>query len=63
MMPLVEMMGITFFRPIFVSIPAILFLGEIAHDRRWITIPAGFGAELIIVRPGIQVLNWGRWLS
>lgn len=59
LMPLGEMMAISFTRPIFGSIAAILFLGEVASGRRWSAILIGFVGALIIVRPGFQVLNLG----
>jgi drug/metabolite transporter (DMT)-like permease len=59
LMPLGEMMAISFSRPIFGSIAAILFLGEVASGRRWSAILVGFAGALIIIRPGFQVLNVG----
>lgn len=59
LMPLGEMMAITFTRPVFGSIAAIAFLGEVASGRRWSAILVGFAGALIIIRPGFQVLNLG----
>lgn len=59
LMPLGEMMAISFSRPIFGSIAAILFLGEVASGRRWSAILVGFAGALVIIRPGFQVLNVG----
>lgn len=59
LMPLGEMMAISFTRPIFGSIAAIIFLGEVASGRRWTAIVVGFAGALIVIRPGLQVLNLG----
>ena len=59
LMPLGELMAITFTRPILASLGAILFLGEIARFRRWTAILVGFAGALIVVRPGFAVINIG----
>jgi len=59
LLPLGELMAITFTRPILASVGAILFLGEIARGRRWTAIFVGFIGALIVVRPGFQVINIG----
>jgi len=59
MIPLADVTAISFTRPIFGTIAAILFLGEIAHGRRWSAIFVGFIGAMIIVRPGFQELNPG----
>lgn len=62
MLPMGEFMAITFTRPIFGSLGAILFLGEIARGRRWTAIFVGFAGALIVIRPGIDVINLGAML-
>ena len=59
LMPLGEMMAITFTRPFIATVGAIVFLGEIAHGRRWTAILVGFAGALIVVRPGFAVVNTG----
>lgn len=59
LLPLGELMAITFTRPILASVGAILLLGEIARGRRWTAIFVGFAGALIVMRPGFQVINIG----
>lgn len=59
MVPLADMVSVTFTRPIFGTIAAVIFLNEIAHGRRWTAIGVGFIGMLIIVRPGFNALNIG----
>lgn len=59
LMPLAEVTAITFTRPIFAAIGAIIFLNEIVHFRRWSAILMGVVGALIIVRPGFADLNIG----
>ena len=58
-MPLADITAITFTRPIFASIAAVIFLGEIMRARRWTAIALGLLGTLIIVRPGFADLNIG----
>ncbi len=59
LIPLADVTAISFTRPILGSIAAILFLGEVAHGRRWSAIFVGFAGAMIIIRPGFQDLNPG----
>jgi drug/metabolite transporter (DMT)-like permease len=59
LMPLAEVTAITFTRPIFASIAAALFLGEIMRARRWAAIVIGLIGALVIVRPGFAEFNIG----
>jgi drug/metabolite transporter (DMT)-like permease len=58
-MPLAEVTAITFTRPIFASIAAVLFLNEILRVRRWTAIILGLSGALIIIRPGFVDVNIG----
>src|SRR5690606_24852783 len=40
--------------PLTITLAAVLFLGERVGWRRWLTMIAGFGGILIIVRPGFE---------
>ena len=62
MIPLADLTAITFTRPIFGTIAAVLFLHEIARARRWSAILIGFVGMLIIVRPGLAEVNLGAYL-
>ncbi len=62
MVPLADMVSVTFTRPIFGTIAAIMVLHEVAHARRWTAIGFGFAGMLIIIRPGFQEVNLGLLL-
>ncbi len=57
LMPLAEATALSFTAPIFTSILAVIFLNEIMRRHRWIAIGLGFLGALIIVRPGLAVIN------
>lgn len=57
--PLADISAITFTRPVFACIAAVLFLGELARGRRWAAIVVGFIGGLIVVRPGFADVNIG----
>jgi drug/metabolite transporter (DMT)-like permease len=50
--PLADAMAINFIAAIFVSIGAVLFLGERSVVRRWLAVAFAISGMLIIVRPG-----------
>ncbi len=51
-LPLATATAITFTKPFFMIVLAVLFLGEAVRWRRWSATAAGFVGVLIIVRPG-----------
>ncbi|MGO1068293.1 DMT family transporter [Lysobacter sp. CA199] len=51
-LPLAQAISLTYSTPIFVTIAAVLFLGEQVRARRWMAVAAGFVGVLVIVRPG-----------
>jgi len=53
-LPLAVITAITYTRPIWLIVLAVLFLGEKAHWRRWTAIAVGFGGVLIIARPVVD---------
>ena len=59
-LPIAEVTAIGYTTPIFVSIGAALFLGEILAFRRIFAILIAFIGMLIILRPGLEVLSLGR---
>jgi len=61
-LPLATMAALGFTGPIFVTIGAVLFLGETVHARRWIAVAIGFLGMLVIVRPGLVAPNPGVWM-
>jgi drug/metabolite transporter (DMT)-like permease len=52
-LPLATMSALGFTGPIFVTLGAVIFLGETVHWRRWLAVGVGFAGMLVIVRPGI----------
>jgi drug/metabolite transporter (DMT)-like permease len=61
-LPLATMAALGFTGPIFVTIGAVLFLGEKVQARRWIAVAIGFLGMLVIVRPGLVTPNPGVWM-
>ncbi len=61
-LPLATMAAIGFTGPIFVTIGAVIFLGEKVHRRRWLGVAIGFTGMLVIVRPGLAEINPGMWM-
>lgn len=59
LIPLADVTAISFTRPIFGTIAAVIFLGEVAHGRRWSAIFVGFAGAMIVIRPGFQEINPG----
>jgi drug/metabolite transporter (DMT)-like permease len=51
-LPLAQAIALSYSSPLFVTVGAVLFLGEIVRARRWSAVVAGFVGVLVIVRPG-----------
>lgn len=51
-LPLAQAIALTYSTPIFVTIAAVLFLGEQVRARRWTAVTLGFVGVLVILRPG-----------
>jgi drug/metabolite transporter (DMT)-like permease len=51
-LPLAQAISLSYSSPLFVTIGAVLFLGEIVRARRWSAVVAGFIGVLVVVRPG-----------
>ncbi|WP_305804105.1 DMT family transporter [Stenotrophomonas sp. YIM B06876] len=51
-LPLSQAVSLSYSTPLFVTIAAVLWLGEIVRARRWAAVICGFIGVLIIVRPG-----------
>jgi drug/metabolite transporter (DMT)-like permease len=62
MTPLARATALTFTAPLFTALFSALFLGEVFRWRRWTAIFAGFFGALVILRPGLQVLDSGALL-
>jgi drug/metabolite transporter (DMT)-like permease len=57
---LADAIALSFTRPLFLIVFAVLFLGEVVRIRRWAATAVGFVGVLIMIRPGgdIDVATW-----
>lgn len=56
-LPLAQAVSISYATPLFVTIGAVLVLGEVVRIRRWTAVLVGFLGVLVIVRPGASAFN------
>lgn len=56
-LPLAQAVSLSYATPLFVTIGAVLFLGEVVRLRRWSAVAAGFIGVLIIMRPGADTFS------
>lgn len=59
LVPVADIAAYSFTTPLFVSILAVLFLGERMGPRRWSGLFVGFVGAMIILRPGAGAVNVG----
>ncbi len=57
-LPLATATAITFAQPLFMVLLAVLFLGEVVRWRRWTATLVGFAGVLVILRPGVESLQF-----
>jgi drug/metabolite transporter (DMT)-like permease len=57
LMPLAQATALSFTEPIFTSVLAVLFLGEVMRLRRWSATAIGLLGTLIILRPGFETFE------
>ena len=57
--PLADAVAIMFTRPLYGTIFAIAFLGEMVGLRRWAALAVGFAGVLVMARPGFEAFNLG----
>ena len=60
--PLADATALSFTAPIFATLLAIVFLGEVVRTRRWTAILFGFTGTLVVLRPGFETVNLGQML-
>ena len=63
LIPIGEQTALSFLAPLFTTMGAAVFLGEIVRMRRWLAIMVGFIGALIIIRPGIIDLTLGHFVA
>lgn len=57
--PLAQVTALGFSAPLFATVLAVIFLGEVVRLRRWTAIVIGFIGTLIILRPGVIEVGIG----
>lgn len=62
-MPMANALALLFISPMVVTALSPLILGEEVGLRRWFAAVAGFGGALIILRPGLGIMQWGSLLA
>jgi len=58
-LPLAQAISLSYSTPLFVTILAVLWLGEKVRTRRWAAVAAGFVGVLLILRPGSAAFSPG----
>ena len=61
-LPLAQAVALSYATPLFVTIGAVLVLGEVVRARRWTAVLIGFVGVLVILRPGTD-FNQGAWIA
>jgi len=58
-LPLAQAISLSYSTPLFVTVLAVLWLGEKVRLRRWLAVAAGFLGVLLILRPGSSAFSPG----
>ena len=62
-LPLAQAISLSYSTPLFVTLAAVLWLGEKVRFRRWAAVIAGFIGVLVIVRPGSNGFDAGSLIA
>lgn len=62
-LPLAQAISLSYSTPLFVTIGAVLVLGEVVRARRWSAVIVGFLGVLVIVRPGAESFSFGSLVA
>src|SRR5262245_4998156 len=62
LIPLATTAALSFTTPLFVTMGAVLFLGERVRGARWLAVLVGFAGVLVILRPGMAEISAGAWI-
>ncbi|TWI11884.1 DMT family transporter [Aerolutibacter ruishenii] len=62
-LPLAQAVSLSYSTPLFVTIAAVLMLGEQVRARRWAAVVLGFIGVLVIVRPGSAGFSAGTLIA
>lgn len=63
LIPLAEATALSFTAPLFATIAAAIFLGEVVRIRRITALVVGFIGMLIVIRPGVEAISPGALLA
>ena len=63
LIPFAELTAMGFLAPLFATIFAVIWLGEVVRGRRWTALVIGFIGALIILRPGYGGFGLGQMLA
>jgi drug/metabolite transporter (DMT)-like permease len=58
-LPLADATALSFSRPLFLVLLAVLFMGEVVRWRRWTATAVGFLGVLVMARPGLHQVDLG----
>lgn len=62
-LPMAQAIALSYTAPLFVTIGAVLVLGEVVRIRRWSAIVVGFLGALIILRPGSDTVSFAAMIA
>jgi drug/metabolite transporter (DMT)-like permease len=62
-LPMAQAISLSYSTPLFVTIFAAIWLGEIVRRRRWSAVLLGFAGVLVIVRPGTDGFSAGSLVA
>jgi drug/metabolite transporter (DMT)-like permease len=62
-LPLAQAVAISYSTPLFVTIGAVLVLGEVVRARRWSAVVIGFIGVLIVLQPGADSFSLGTLIA
>jgi len=62
-LPLAQAISLSYSTPLFVTIAAVLWLGETVRVRRWAAVVVGFIGVLVIIRPGTSGFSGGSLVA
>jgi len=62
-LPMAQAISLSYSTPLFVTIAAALWLGEVVRRRRWSAVLVGFVGVLVIVRPGTEGFSGGSLVA
>lgn len=62
-LPLSQAISLSYSTPLFVTVAAVIWLGETVRLRRWIAVAVGFAGVLVIVRPWSHAFSPGLLIA